>query len=152
MQIKTESNLVFFPNPILKQIAKKATVFGDDLKSLTEDMIKIMQKHNGIGLAAPQVGKSIRMFVCAELNKNDPIVFINPKLSNLSGMESADEGCLSLPGIRVLVNRYTSAKITAFDVSGKEFEMNGNGLLARIWQHEIDHLDGKLITDGIPGW
>jgi len=140
--------VVVYPDPVLKQVSAAVTQFGPKLRSLTERMFDLMREGKGVGLAAPQVGVSIRVFVCnpTEDPKND-LVCINPKLLELTGQAEQQEGCLSIPGVTVSLRRATRAKLEAFDLEGNRFEVEGADLLARIWQHEVDHLDGRLIID-----
>ncbi len=120
----------------------------DGVRSLVAEMFEIMRDEGGIGLAAPQAGRSLRVFVTDEHEGQPARAFINPAFVALTGaVESAEEGCLSLPGIHVKVRRPPSATIRAMDESGQVFELADDGLLARCWQHEIDHLDGVLIID-----
>ena len=140
--------IVFYPDPVLHQKSAPIEDFGDSLKRLTDRMLELMQEGKGVGLAAPQVGLLRRFFVCNVTGEpGDDRVFVNPTLSDLSGGELAEEGCLSLPGVTVEMRRATSVVIRAMDVHGEPFECSGQGLLARVWQHEFDHLDGRLITD-----
>ncbi len=139
---------------VLRQKAKKVRRFGPELEKLAQDMIETMREAHGIGLAAPQVGLAIRMFV-AELpeDEEDPqsgrvYVLVNPKIIKASREEvEAEEGCLSIPGIYGDVWRSEEVVVRAQDTSGKEFRIRARGLLARVFQHEIDHLDGVLFPD-----
>ncbi len=139
---------------VLRQKAKKVRRFGPELEKLAQDMIETMREAHGIGLAAPQVGLAIRMFV-AELpeDEEDPqsgrvYVLVNPKIIKASREEvEAEEGCLSIPGIYGDVWRAEEVVVRAQDTSGKEFRIRARGLLARVFQHEIDHLDGVLFPD-----
>jgi len=140
--------IIFYPDPILHQKCTPIETFGDDLKRLADRMLELMREGKGVGLAAPQVGISRRLFVCnATGEPEDDRVFVNPTLSDLNGGEQAEEGCLSLPGVTVEMRRATSLVVRAKDVHGKPFLCDGEGLWAKVWQHECDHLDGRLITD-----
>jgi len=139
-------------NPILR---KKSLEIKRDFQrgtldiphKLAEDMLEIMIKNDGIGLSACQVGKNIRLFVVPR-EMSEHWVFINPKIIKVSRKtDVAEEGCLSLPGIFVPVKRVKSLKIKALDEKGEEFKLKAKGLLARVIQHEYDHLDGILIID-----
>lgn len=112
-------------------------------------MIEVMYEAEGVGLAAPQVGASIRLFVAdpREGDALDPVVFINPTLELEGDWISEEEGCLSIPDVRVHVRRPTVSTIRAFDLDGNPFELQSDTLAARVWQHETDHLDGVLIID-----
>lgn len=120
------------------------------IPELVELMIKTCQKKKGAGLAAPQVGMAVRLFVA--FPTSDPVVCINPVISDMEGEEEADEGCLSVPGVWSKIKRARKLKLTALDKDGKPFERECEGAEARIYQHEVDHLDGKLILNRIgPG-
>jgi peptide deformylase len=111
-------------------------------------MIELMRQHKGVGLAAPQVGQNIRMFVMNPTGEpNDNRVYVNPVLSEPQGEETNEEGCLSLPNVNAQISRDKSIQIKAFDLDGQPIEDVQSGYIARIWQHEYDHLNGILITD-----
>jgi len=140
--------IIEYPEPVLRAVCTPIESHGDWLEALGRRMIELMQAVRGVGLAAPQVGLPWRVFVIAALEENGPSrIFVNPELSDLSGREQADEGCLSLPDVSVPIDRATRATVAACDPTGQRFQMTAEGLLARIWQHENDHLDGKLIID-----
>lgn len=134
-------------NPILRKKSQPIKKIDEEIKVLTKDMLKIMNKNNGIGLSACQVGKNIRLFVVPkELSKK--YVFINPRIITISKkLDVREEGCLSLPGLSLPIERARSLKIKALDENGEEFKLKAKGLLAQVIQHEIDHLNGILITD-----
>ncbi len=140
-----------FPDPRLRKIASPVTVFDEKLEVLIEDMFETMYDAQGIGLAATQVNVHQRLLVIdVSENKDSPLVFINPKFEVIEDeLSEYDEGCLSVPGFYETVSRPSKIKIVALDKSGKEFEMEAEGLLAICVQHEIDHLDGKLFVDYI---
>ena len=144
------SKLVLHPNAILRRRADSVETIDNAILSLVAEMIHIMREEQGLGIAAPQVGASKRIFVTegeAE-DGGDEKVFINPKFLVVDGLlESYEEGCLSLPDIRGTVRRQPHVIIEALDVHGKTFIMEESGLMARCWQHEMDHLDGVLIID-----
>jgi len=126
------------------------TSFGPDIKALTDRMLMLMKEGRGVGLAAPQVGIPLRLFVCNPTGEpEDDMVCINPEFVELTGAEVKEEGCLSLPGVGVNMRRATRAVMRLCDTDGKVRKQVGEGLLARIWQHESDHLDGGLITDNM---
>lgn len=140
--------IVLYPDPVLKETCAPITEFDAELEALSRRMVCLMEEANGVGLAAPQVGVPIRMFVCNPAGEDQPaIVCINPEFSDLSGSEEMEEGCLSLPGINVTMRRAANATMTACDASGRSLVYTGSGLAARVWQHEVDHLYGKLIID-----
>jgi len=137
-----------YPDSALKRRAESVEQFGPELKRLADAMFELMRGSKGVGLAAPQVGQPIRLFICnATTQPQDDLICINPTLHDLTGSAEQQEGCLSLPGVTVTMRRATHVVLRAFDVEGRPFERLANGLLARVWQHEIDHLDGRLIID-----
>lgn len=148
LDTQTKLPIVVYPAQGLRIKCALVDQFDDALASLAKRMIAAMHEHEGVGLAAPQVGVSIRLFVCNETGKpEDDRVFVNPVLSDLEGAATGDEGCLSIPGVTVAVRRAERCIITAVDVQGRPVTANSAGLLARCWQHEVDHLDGRLIID-----
>ncbi len=142
--------IVKFPNPVLRQKAKPVESVTPEIKALAEKMLALMHDGGkGVGLAAPQVGVSLRMFVtCETQDPKDDIVYINPVLTVQDpASEDMEEGCLSLPEIRGTIRRPLKLTIDALDIEGKPFHMESDGYLGRIWQHENDHLDGVMIID-----
>jgi peptide deformylase len=145
----------------LRQKAKKVKQFTPALKQLVQDMLDTMQHYDGIGLAAPQIGVMQRLFVAeipiAEDDDFEPhpqsgetYVLINPEIVwSANNIVEGEEGCLSIPNWRGLVERPEWVEVTAQDVSGRSFKVKVNDLLARIFQHEIDHLNGRLYLDHI---
>ena len=143
MKIETGQN-----NPILRKKSQPIKKITADILDLAKDMIEIMNKNDGIGLSACQVGKNIRMFVILSELSSDKKVFINPEIIKISKKtEILEEGCLSLPGITLLIKRAKSLKIKAIDEHGKQFKLKAKDLLARVIQHELDHLNGILIIN-----
>jgi peptide deformylase len=150
--------IVVYGSPILRQVAKEINADYPNLKSLVSDMFDTMYKSDGMGLAAPQIGKSVRIFVvdATSLAEEDPDLkdfkkaFFNPKLE-LLGEETIvmNEGCLSLPKLREDVNRHNKVRIKYYDESWNYFEEEYEGLKARVIQHEYDHLDGIMFIDRI---
>ena len=142
--------IVKYPEPVLAQKAEHVTTFDRELKKLTDDMFESMYAAEGIGLAAPQIGVSKRIFI-VDLSfgkeKKDRLVLINPEIVSREGKQTEEEGCLSLPDIRDKVSRSFTVRIRAQDETGKWFEMDGEELLSRAFQHELDHLDGVLFID-----
>lgn len=150
MPIDSEQlRIVHFPDPVLRQRAEPVPEITDEVRAVASRMLELMHDAKGAGLAAPQVGLSWRLFVTAAGEEDDQDrVYVNPVLSGLSGPpEGADEGCLSLPGITAEVRRPTTATITAQDLDGGTFTLTSDEWLARVWQHEFDHLEGTLILD-----
>jgi peptide deformylase len=137
-----------YPDPILSQPGEPVTEFNAELRKLVADMFETTYANQGIGLAAPQVGASKRVTVIdVSMGKNpkDKLVLINPEITFSEGKLYEEEGCLSFPDIREKVVRAAKVRIRAQDEKGKWFEMDGEELLARAMQHEIDHLDGVLF-------
>lgn len=140
--------VVFYPHPVLAQVAEPITQFDEDLKQFVQNMYETMYAENGVGLAAPQVAISKRLAVVdVSDERNKPFVIINPEIIEKQGEELMEAGCLSVPHTYDKVPRATKVKIRAQDETGKFFEMEGEGLLAHCLQHEIDHLNGKLYID-----
>jgi peptide deformylase len=142
--------VVKWPDPVLAKRGEDVTVFDAELKTLVDEMFESMYLAQGIGLAAPQIALSKRITVIdVSFNKNpaDKLALINPQIVSLEGRQVEEEGCLSLPEIREKVVRAAKVKVKAQDVTGKWFEVDGEELLARALQHEIDHLDGVLFID-----
>jgi len=140
--------IVKYPDPILQRPTNKVTDFGGELRTLADDMFESMYKAIGIGLAAPQIGVGKRITVIDLSNQKNPddrIVLVNPEIIHKEGRQVEEEGCLSLPEIRDKVSRAAKVKVKAQNLEGKWFEMEGEELLARAFQHEIDHLDGILF-------
>ncbi len=151
--------IVKFGNPVLDKPAEKVTVFDEELRKLIEDMFESMYAARGVGLAAPQIGISRRIAVVDVTFKEDPsaklvlinpkLVLINPEIIHKEGRHAQSEGCLSIPDFRENVSRAQVVTIRAQDVTGKVFEKTGEDLLARAFQHETDHLNGKLYISHI---
>jgi peptide deformylase len=135
-----------FGDPVLKTRAAPVEDFDEALERLAEEMLAMMREQEGVGLAANQVGRLKRILVAAV--EDDEYVLVNPVIEEASETTtSGPEGCLSIPGIQVVVERPTVIKISGRDVSGEPIKIEVEGLLARIFQHEVDHLDGVLILD-----
>ena len=140
--------IVKYPDPILSRPGEPITEFNDELRKLIADMFETMYAEQGIGLAAPQVGASIRLMVIdLSVGKapKDKLVLINPEIIFTDGKLYEEEGCLSFPEIREKVARHAKVRIRAQDEKGKWFEMDGVDVLSRCFQHEIDHVDGMLF-------
>ena len=135
-----------FGDPVLKTRAAPVESFDESLVRLTQDMLGTMRDNEGVGLAATQVGRLKRVLVAAV--EDDEYVIVNPVLADRSETtETATEGCLSIPGIQVDVERPTAVTASGQDVSGRPLQIEASDLLARVLQHEVDHLDGVLILD-----
>jgi peptide deformylase len=144
--------IVKFGNPVLDKPAEKVTVFDEELKKLIDDMFESMYAAHGVGLAAPQIGISRRIAVVDVTFQEDPkakLVLVNPEIIHTEGKHTQSEGCLSIPDFRENVKRALKVTIRAQDAHGKFFERTGEELLARAFQHETDHLNGKLYISHI---
>jgi peptide deformylase len=142
--------VVKYPDPVLAKRGEEVTVFDKELKRLVEEMFESMYVAQGIGLAAPQISISKRITVIDvsfKKNPKDKLVLINPEIVERRGKQNEEEGCLSLPDIREKVTRAEWVKVKAQNEHGEWFEVEGEELLARAMQHEIDHLDGILFID-----
>ena len=144
--------IVKYGDPVLEKPAEAVTVFDDELRKLVADMFESMYAAHGVGLAAPQIGISKRLVVIDVTFKEDPnakLVLVNPEIVHLEGKQAGQEGCLSIPEFREQVTRAKRAKIRAQDIEGKWYEREGEDLLARAFQHETDHLNGRLYISHI---
>lgn len=140
--------ITHFPAPVLAQPAKPIEHIDDSIRQLADKMIDMMLELRGIGLAGPQAGVNLRIFVVTlDGTKENARVYINPKLETTGPLEAIEEGCLSLPGVTAKIKRFTKCAVTATDLDGNTFTEEAEGLLARAFQHEFDHLEGMLIKD-----
>jgi len=148
MAIRT---ILHYPDKRLRIPGKSVIEFDGELRRLVDDMAETMYAAPGVGLAAPQIGVSLRLFVVdvatTEDAPSDLRTFINPELIEKVGEICYEEGCLSFPGIHEQVDRAERIRVRAQDVEGKTFELEADGLLSIAIQHENDHLDGKLLVD-----
>ena len=141
-----------FPDQDLRIKAKPVESFDDELKTLTDDMFETMHSVNGIGLAATQIGVAKQVAVIdISPEKNEPLVIVNPAIQILdpTKTEDYDEGCLSVPGFFEKISRPSDIKLTYQDLNGKKQEIKPEGLLTKVFQHELDHLNGRLFVDHI---
>ncbi|MFC6633894.1 peptide deformylase [Microbulbifer taiwanensis] len=140
-----------FPDPRLRQVAKPVVEVTDELRQLVDDMFETMYDAPGVGLAATQVNVHQRIVVIdASEDQSEPLAFINPEIEVLDEeIHQYDEGCLSVPGFYETVERPRKVRIKALDRDGETFAIEAEGLLAVIIQHEVDHLNGKLFVDYI---
>jgi len=147
MQLK----LVKYPDPrLLVRCLEYDSSIGESLKKrrmFRSEMFRVLERHGGVGLAAPQVGMNIRMF--AWLDQGICQIIWNPVLESVSGQQQSREGCLSLPGVTVTMTRNTSSVLKGIGINNLPLRFIGDAHTTRIWQHEIDHLDGKLIIDNM---
>ena len=140
--------LTKYPTSVLMDRAKLVEEINDDIRQLADRMADIMVEAKGIGLAGPQAGVNLRIFVVSvDGTKEGARVYINPTIKVEGSIVANEEGCLSLPGIYGKIKRYSKCTVTATDLDGNEFTEVGEGLLARAFQHEYDHLEGRMIKD-----
>lgn len=145
-------NVRVLGDEILTKKSKEVKEMTPKIKELIGDMLDTMYDHEGVGLAAPQVG-ILKRIVVIDISEegNDPIVLINPEVISTAGEQMGSEGCLSVPGKVGMVKRPNVVKVRALDENMEEFEIEGEELLARALLHETDHLDGKLYVDLVEG-
>ncbi len=143
--------VIHYPHPTLRHPSKPLKRVDAELRKIVDEMFELMYEHEGVGLAANQVDLPYRLFVANPEGDRDSketeCVFINPVLSAGRGQEEDEEGCLSIPGVHALVTRNATIKVQAYDLAGNEITIDAEGLMARILQHETDHLDGTLFID-----
>lgn len=140
-----------YPNPVLKKKSEEVKGITPEVKELALDMAKAMEKNNGVGLAAPQLGILKRIIVVK--GEKGPAAFVNPKIIQKSRKtETAEEGCLCFPGIFLKIKRAERVEVEAINLAGEKITFRAQDMLARIFQHEIDHLDGILILDRADFW
>lgn len=137
-------------DPVLRAEAESVDAVTDEIIELAESMLETLGPARGIGLAAPQVGKSRSLIIVPtseDVENISPIAVINPRLENLDGSDTDEEGCLSIPGFSENVRRAARCVLKGRDLGGREIEIEAEGLLARVFQHEMDHLAGVLYVD-----
>jgi len=143
--------IVEYGTPSLREPSKEVHKISSKIKTLVKDMLDTMYTNNGVGLAAPQIGENLRIFVIDVSTKDEPLnpmVFINPKIIKREGEMKGDEGCLSFPAVYTEVKRYKKVMVKAQNENGRFFTIEAEGdLLAKALQHEFDHLDGILFID-----
>lgn len=140
--------ITHYPNKVLAGPAKPVEKIDDNIRRLVEKMTDIMLENKGVGLAAPQAGVPLRLFVISlDQTRNSVKVFINPTVTPIGDIDSFEEGCLSIPGLHTKIRRYKKCKVTATDLNGNEFTEEAEGLYARALQHEYDHIEGITIAD-----
>ncbi|MCY4077917.1 MAG: peptide deformylase [Acidobacteria bacterium] len=147
-------HIVRYGDGVLRQRAGDVVEITADLQSLIDDMIETMYAAPGVGLAAPQVGVPLRVFVADPSVGRNPdglVVLVNPVVVEEEGVQSEEEGCLSVPGFAAKVRRPSRLVVRGLDRDGEPHEVEGTGLLARALQHELDHLDGSLFLDRLRG-
>jgi len=145
------NQIKIYPDPILRKVADEVDNIDDEIKSLISDMFEIMKLGGGIGLAAPQVGISKRIIVVSIDEKGfERFALINPVIEYFSDKKNTiEEGCLSIPGVRADVKRASKIVVSGIGRSGRQISLETGGLLARVIQHEVDHLNGVLFIDRI---
>jgi peptide deformylase len=136
-----------YGDPLLRRRAAEISEVTPEIHRTIADMVETMYDEAGIGLAAPQVGISLRLMVVGHDERREPRALINPRIVDRGGQVTAEEGCLSIPGVFAQVTRAEWVDVEAKDVDGHPVKLHGRGLLARVLQHEIDHLDGVLFID-----
>ena len=142
-----ERGIVIYPNPVLRARAKPVDKIDEFVRQLVADMHRVVGEEEGAGIAAPQLGESLRIFLACPSRGEEPRVFINPKIEVAGAVSPHKEGCLSLPDIFADILRPAFVRITATALDGSEFSLESDGFAARVWQHEFDHLEGMLIID-----
>lgn len=142
--------VIYYPHPTLRYTSKPIKRVDADLRRIADEMLDLMYESRGVGLAANQVDLPLRMFVAnptGEKGSGEEFVVINPVVERPKGSESAEEGCLSIPGLHGEVIRPKSIRLSAYDIKGNPIDATVEGFLARIFLHEIDHLNGTLFID-----
>ena len=139
--------ITHYPAEVLGKPAEPVVEIDDDIRRLVEKMTDIMLQNKGIGLAGPQAGVGLRIFIISlEGTRENVKVYINPTVTPADELESMEEGCLSVPGVYTKIRRYKKCRVAATDLEGNEFTEQAEGLYARCLQHESDHLDGMTIA------
>ena len=139
-----------FPDKRLRRVSEAITTFDQGLKRLSDNMLMTMYEEKGIGLAAPQVNKPVRLIVMdISEDRDQPLVFVNPVVSSFEGKVESNEGCLSVPDIKTDIKRHETITLNAQNLKGTAISFETDGLLSICIQHEIDHLNGKLFIDYI---
>ena len=148
----TQQTVLTSQNPELRVLAKELThdeIISTETSTLAKDLIETMRAENGIGIAAPQIGVHKRLII-VDTGTNNPEVFVNPKITKKSFAKvDSEEGCLSVPGVFGIVRRYRTVSVTAQNLRGETRSFRAEGLMAIVFQHEIDHLDGCLFIDKV---
>jgi peptide deformylase len=146
-----EYKILTYPSPLLRKKAREVKKIGEEELYLVRAMIEIMLKNGGVGLAANQIGVDKKVFVASPNMKADEVLIVfNPRILKRQGRSIAEEGCLSLPGVRARIKRALVVELRGMDLEGKPLQIRAEGLLARIIQHEVDHLEGKIILHYLP--
>ena len=139
--------ITHYPADVLAKAASPVEKIDDNIRQLIVKMTDIMLKNKGVGLAAPQIGVSLRLFIISLAGTRESVkVYINPTVTPTGELDAVEEGCLSVPGIFTKIRRYKKCKVTATDLDGKQFTEEAEGLFARALQHESDHINGVTIV------
>jgi peptide deformylase len=143
--------LRYLGDPLLRDRAAEVADVTDDLRRLIADMFDTMYAEEGVGLAAPQIGVGARIIVVdARDAESEPFALINPRIiASSEDVDRAEEGCLSIPGLKEIVERAVAVRVEGLDMDGRRVELEAEGFLARVLQHEVDHLDGILFIDRV---
>jgi peptide deformylase len=142
--------VIHYPDPRLGEISTPLERVDDRVRALLNRMFELMFTGRGVGLAAPQVGINVRLFVASPtFEEDDRQVFINPEILSVEGKQEGEEGCLSVPGVNCRITRGNVVTVRALDAYGEPFEVTAEEMPARIYQHETDHLDGRLLIDRV---
>jgi peptide deformylase len=140
--------ITHYPAGILGRRAEPVEEINDNVRQLVDKMTDIMLKNKGVGLAAPQVGVSLRLFIISiDGSRENVRAYVNPTVTPVGELDAVDEGCLSVPGIYTKIRRYKKCEVTATDLDGNEFTDRAEGLYARALQHEYDHIEGITIVN-----
>lgn len=141
-------HITHFPASVLGRSAQPVDVIDDDIVRLVDKMAEIMMENKGIGLAAPQAGLALRVFIISLDGTRESVkVYINPTITTEGDLAAAEEGCLSVPGVYTNIQRFKRCSVTATDLDGNEFTEEAEGLYAKALQHEYDHIEGMTIID-----
>jgi peptide deformylase len=141
------------PHPVLRRAARPVEVFGEETQHIARDLIETMYANDGIGLAAPQIGQDLQMFIANPSQKQGrEVVVVNPVLESSEGRAAVVEGCLSLPNVWERVKRAARVRLSGQDAAGRPLALEADGLLAIVLQHECDHLRGRLFIDHLSWW
>ena len=141
------------PHPVLRRPARPVEAFSEETRQMAHDMIETMYANDGIGLAAPQIGQDLQLFIAnPSQERGKEVVILNPVLESAEGRATIIEGCLSLPNVWERVRRAAHVRLTGQDLGGRPMAIEADGLLAIVLQHEFDHLQGRLFIDRLSWW
>ena len=144
----TSLEIIHYPDPRLREVSTPVDTVDDAVRRIAERMFELMFASRGVGLAAPQVGVTVRLFVASpSFDPSDRRVYVNPEIVSAEGSQEGEEGCLSFPGVTCKIKRANVVTIRAIGIDGEIFEETGEDLTARIFLHEMDHINGRLIVD-----